>query len=339
MNQVNLPTILEKTVSIPPKRHYWLVRTMSGDYYSDYLSNHFIAIGFDSISLKDIWAARQQGENAQKYLSELIKNRYEKTDQNVNYSYAAAQLLRFCYKIQEGDIVVVPGRSNDRRVTIGIVEGKPFEELNKKAEAKTDCPFYKRIKVKWCGKFLRNELNPVLQLIFNSRHIVSNIDDYAQYIDSTIYNFYQKGNITYLVLTVKTHEDIPSNDFMFIGDVLTLLSDYMEEQNIEMNINDIRMKACVQSPGDIILFATSGQGICLIGLIILLLNGGTFKIEKFGLDLSSKGILKNLSEFLDRRRDRKQIKALCKKLENLRIEDPKDLLDILKKLKNPREKY
>lgn len=341
MTEVNLQSILDKTVVIPATRRYWLVRTMGGDYYSDYYSHNFIAIGYDLITLKDIWTAKQQGPNAQKHLSDIIKKRYEKTDKGkeINATYAAAQLLRFCGEIKKGDIVLVPGRSHERRITIGVVKGLPYEELHLQNDTPTDCPFSKRIKVDWYKEYSRNKLNPQLQLIFNSRHIVSSIDDYAQYIDSTVFNFYQKDNKTYLVLSVKTHRDILGSDFMFIGDVLSLLAGYVEKNNVSVNIDDIRMKVCVQSPGDIIMFATSAEGICLFGLIILLLNGGKFQLEKFGLELSTKGIFQQLSDFLDRRQDRRQTEAICRKLDHMEIDNPDDLLKALEQLKNPRDKY
>lgn len=341
MNGLNLQEILKETVSIPSKRHYWLVRTMGGNYYPEYYQNNFIAIGYDPISLKDIRIAKEQGDNAQKYLSESINKRYEKTDSHkeINPAYAAAQLLRFCDTIEDGDVVIVPSRSNEKMIGIGIIDGKPYEELKKINPENKECPFRKRIKVKWCGEFNRHALNPRLQLIFNSRHIVSNVDNYAQLVDNCIYNFYQKDDQTYLVLSVKTQRDIPGNDFMFIGDVLSLLSEYVDENNINMNIDDIRMKVCVQSPGDILMFAKSAEGICLFGLIILLLNGGRFQLEKFGLELSTKGIFQHLSEFLDRQRDRRVTKALCKKLENLQIDNPEDLLQAIKQIKSPRDKY
>lgn len=341
MNELNLQEILKESVLIPSNRHYWLVRTMGGDFYPDYYRNNFIAIGYDLISLKDISIAKAQGDNAQKYLSERVFKRYEKTDSHkeINPGYAAAQLLRFSVAIKEGDVVLVPGRSNERKIGIGIVAGEPYEEIRKTDPENKECPFRKRIKVIWCDEFDRYKLNPQLQLIFNSRHIVSNVDNYAQLIDNCIFDFYRKEDQTYLVLSVKTQKDIPGNDFMFIGDVLSLLSDFIEENHLNLNVDDIRMKACVQSPGDIIMFAKSAEGICLFGLIILLLNGGKFQLEKFGLELSTKGILQHLSEFLDRRRDRKVTKALCKKLENLDIDNPDDLLQAIKQIKSPRDKY
>lgn len=336
-----LSFLQDNTSNIPEKRNYWLIRAMGGDYYHDFYNNNYVAIGYDKVSLDEVKHAFNLGLNATQTLKEIFASKYPKSEtrhDNINPSYAAAQLLRFCCEVQQGDVVIVPGKSHDKVVAIGIIESTVYEESD--SQYLQICPFTKRLKVSWVKRSNRTTLNPQLQLLFNSRHIVSNANHYAQFIDSAIGNFYRKGDTTYLVLNVKTQDAIAVNDFLFIGDILSLVTEYSDENNLGINVDDIHMKVCVQSPGDIIIYAPSFVKIAIIGVFILLLiNGGNFSIKKWGINLGTKGILHNISEFLDRRTDRKRVEALIQKVQTLKIDNPEDLRKLLTETQNPREKY
>ena len=341
MNELNLSNLLDNTSNIPENRNYWLVRSMGGDYYDDFYQNRYVAIGYDEISLKEVKFAHSFGVDASPKLKEIFASKHPKKETNnddkLNASYAAAQLLKFCCELKEGDLVIVPGKSNEKVIAIGIVDGKVYEE--KDSNLLQNCPFVKRIKISWIKQYNRKQLNPQLQLLFNSRHIVSSANNYSQFIDSTTGNFYRKGKMTFLVLNVQTKKEIAVTDFLFVGDLLSLVKEYSDENSLGIDVDEINMKVCVQSPGDIIMYALSPAGISILGLLILLLNGGKFSIEKWGLDISTKGIIQHISEFLDKRKDRQRQKALIKKIETLKIENPEDLCKILVEMKNPREKY
>lgn len=328
-------------ILISSQRNYWLVRTMGGDYFREYFEENFIAIGYDKVNLKDIKFSSTFGREAQRKLTEIVRSRYI-DDKEINPSYAASQLLKFATEIKPGDIVIVPGKSHNRQVAIGVVEGKVYEKIHEKTQNEKACPFVKRINVKWIKQDYRDLLNPQIQLMFNSRHIVSNVNDYSEYIDSTTNDFYEKDDNTYLVLRVKTQQEIFGSDFLFAGDIFQLVNEYFEEEKINIKAEDVvKIKACVQSPGDIIMFAKDNSGLVMfvIGALILLINGGGLKISSIGVDLSTTGLLKSVSEFLDRRRDRKLQKTVEKKLKNLDVDNPEDLLNAIKDLKNPRTEY
>ena len=343
MTNIDPQEKINEMISIPSQRNYWLVRSMGGDYFREYYKKMFVAIGYDKIFLKDIKYVRTFGTEAQRKLTEIITERYV-NDKNINPSYAASQLLKFSLDIKVGDIVIVPGKSYNRHIALGIVNSNVYEEKGplESSEREEICPFTKRIDVKWIKADYRNALNPQMQLMFNSRHIVSNVTHYAEYIDSTTNDFYGKDDNTYLVLRVKTKQDISGSDFLFVGDIFQLVNEYFEEKKINIKAEDVvKIKACVQSPGDIIMFAKENSGLVMfaIGALILLINGGGLKISSIGVDLSTPGLLKSVSEFLDRKRDRKLQEAAEKKLRSLEIKNPEDLLNVIKALKNPRTEY
>lgn len=323
------------TKNINPERRYWLVRTMGGDYYPEYKTRGFIAIGYNPISLKDIKYAISKGKDSQKALIEISLSHYGEMSNN---SYKSAQLLTFTNDMKIGDIVIMPARISGY-VSLGEITGDVYEETNISKDIEA-CQFSKRRNVRWIKEYNRNKLNPKLQLIFASRHIISNIDKYSLYIDSFINDFYKKDNETFLVLKVKEEDDISGSDITFISDILSVLDDYSRENQLQVTSEDIKVKISLQSPGDILMHAFSSEGIMILGLIIMIIKSGSFSYNKEeGVKISTNDIFQSISEFLDRRRDRKFKSSLQKKLDSMKIDNPEDLINIIEAEKNKRKEY
>lgn len=79
----------------------------------------------------------------------------------------------------------------------------------------------------------------------------------------------------------------------------------------------------------------------------MLIKGGDFSITKeHGLNIkvgtlseAAEKLLKSLSDFLDRKRDRKFKESLQKKLDNMKIETPEDLTKVMKEFNDKRKSY
>jgi restriction system protein len=342
----NISTIkylFDEITTVEKDTHYWLVRTMGGDFFYEYLSRGYIAIGYNEITLNEIKFASTFGEKAGEQLKKIVEakealKKQSDDEDEINAQYATTQLLKFYRDIQIGDVIVIPGRNSDD-IAFAKIESGVYEEPNV-SKLEGVCNFAKRRKIHLLHKTTRTELNPKLQLMFNSRHIVSNVDGYASYIDSSISDFYAKDGYTNLVLRVREEDNLRASDFGLVPALVELVKDFSEENKLEINTDDIKAKMCVQSPGDILMFATSWEGITLIGLFILLLKSGELSYSKeSGFKIKVGDILRSASEFLDRRRDRKFKKAMQDKLENMKIETPKDLTAIMKEFNDKRESY
>ena len=323
---------------------------MGGDFYNEYISRGYIAIGYNEISLAEIKLSASHNDEAVNTLKKIIdsKESISSVDvDDINPQYAAIQLLKFYRDIQIGDIIVIPGKSSDQ-TAIARVESSVYEEKEEDVSKLSGiCNFRKRRRIKIINRSFRSKLNPKMQLMFSSRHIVSNADNYAQYIDSCISDYYQKDGNTFLVLRVKEEDSISADDFGLVPDLIGLLKDYSEEIHLNINVQTVKMKTCVQSPGDILMYATSWEAITLIGMFIMIIKGGEFSITKGdGLKIkvgtlseATEKTLKSLSDFLDRRRDRAFKESLQKKLDNMKIETPEDLTKVMKEFNDKRESY
>ena len=76
-------------------------------------------------------------------------------------------------------------------------------------------------------------------------------------------------------------------------------------------------------------------------MLVLLINGGGLKSEWF--DLSTPGLIKSCSEFLDRQTDRELRESMKEKLDSLGTDTPEDfqkaVIELLKAQNETREKY
>lgn len=334
------------TPEILQERKYWLVRSMGGDYYGEYVSRGFIAIGYNEVSLNEIKYSLTKKKDAVNELKSIIDTK-DIDEDSLNYlkRYGTPQLLRFYTELNEGDIVVIPS-SESYKIAIGIIESNVYEIPDDEIPYDTNfCQFKKRRKITILKKLSRNSLNPEMQLMFNSRHAISNVDKYAEFIDGCIRDFYVKGDITYLVLRVRQENEIRAVDFSLVPEIINLLEEFCIENELEYDKDSIKMKLCVQSPGDILVFAQKPEIIFLVGLVITLIKGAQINIGKlvsFKIPSAADNtahIIKALGEFIERKQDKKFKETIRQKIENMDIESPDDITKILSEFYKGREKY
>ena len=274
MEYFDVEKLIKYIEPIKDETKYWLVRTMGGDYYDEYVDKNFIAIGYNEITVDNLKHLPQKEKPARKILQEMLKGRKESIR---NTGYPASQMLRFAREMKVGDIVVVPA-SSSYKVTFGVIESELYQETMN-LHAALGCPFAKRRNVKWIRTSMRHSLPAELQLMFNSRHIISEIkDDYVSFVDNFLNDFYTKGDMTYLVLRVRQEETLSADDFTLVGDLMDLFNDYSVKNELGLTSQDIKMKMSVQSPGDILAFAQSPEAITIIGLFILFLKSAIYRV-------------------------------------------------------------
>lgn len=329
--------------SISTERRYWLVRTMGGDYYKEYVLDGFIAIGYNEITIEDLRNLPPDYTLAKDILAEKLDIKLEIPKERSGY--IISQILRFERELTIGDIIIVPGR-NSHMASFGIVTSDTYEYTENAHKAEV-CQFEKRRSVEWLKHSSRYDLHAELQLMFNSRHIISNVDGYGSLIDNLLNDFYIKGDKTFIVLRVRQEDELSAEDFTLVGDLMSLFNEFSEEYGLGVTSADVKMKMSVQSPGDITAFASSPEGIAVIGLIIMFIKGGTFSINWGGFDLNIKvptmsesfaKIATALNGFLNDRSKRQIIKKLGTKLDNMEIETPQSIISIMQELGTPNKK-
>ncbi len=337
--ETGIERINDYVLNVSHDIHYWMVRTMGGDFYQDFIKGDFIAIGYNEIPLKDIESINLEDQTAINQLRKKVNEIY----QPARPGHIVSQLLRFCKQINLGDVIVLPGHSSFE-VSLCRVKGKVYEEHDIDNQL-NECQFIKRIPIEVVRTTTRLALPPKAQLMFGSRHPISSIDDYATYIDNSMMDFYEKDQEVHLVLHVESERDISTSTFYGLQNIFEVVKCFCKENTIEYKEDDITIKVQMESPG-LLHFISENQNILyFIGLVILLLNGGGLKIDNeiFKLHLHTDGLISKMSDFLDRRIDRKIKESIQKSLDKMKIKTPEDfknaIATLLEKINDRRNNY
>ena len=318
---LEVSNINEYVQTVRQDNNYWMVRTMGGAYYEEFVQDKFIAIGYNEILLREINSLRGDMKHHARQLKETVKHHYVDVERP---GYIASQLVKFCEEIKEGDIVLVPG-SYSHDISICEVTGNVYEETDVR-ENNRKCPFMKRLPVRILRQTTRTFLPPKAQLMFNSRHPISCINDYAVYLDNTCLDYYNKNEETHLVLRIQTQDSVSVETFYNIERLFKLAEDFCQEIGLEGNSAEVEMKVQMESPGLLHFISRNKNYLATIGLLIMLINGGGLEINhgNFHMNLNTPGLVQSCSNFLDRQEDRAMQESIRHSLDSLKIKTPED---------------
>lgn len=333
MEYSNFEELVEDIKNIDSEQNYWMVRTMGGTYFDEFFSGNYIAVGYNAVTLADINLLPHSDSTAKDVLKAMFQDRYPNLR---NTGYPVAQLLRFSRDIKSGDIVIIPS-SGASNVAFGTVIGDMYEEEHPLIDIDHHCDFKKRYRIEWKYKTVRYSLPPSLQLMFNSRHILSDVNSYAPYIDSIMNDCYVKDDILHLVLKIQTQNEVSLDDFCDIKAISTLIEDFCRKNEIPHE-DALIMKIQMESPGWLRLSTKNIFKLLAFGLFITALTGGGLKYTTDnGLELYTNGIPGAINDYLDRAADRNLINSAARAMDSLKIKSPDDMKPIIEILKAKNE--
>ena len=104
---------------------------------------------------------------------------------------------------------------------------------------------------------------------------------------------------------------------------IALVTDFV---NSILEKNECSMKVQMESPGLLHFISKKKNILSTVGILVLLINGGglEFNNKDFQFKLKTDGIIKNVSEFLDRKTDREMRDKIKDSLDSLQINTPDD---------------
>lgn len=319
---------------VPAETNYWFIRTDGGKLYGAFLSNNEIAVGYPEITMSDMALLKSKEDEGK--LINKIKSHYPK---HKRPGLIESQLFRFKNDIKKGDFVVIPNAST-KEIAIGrvmddaIFSGKAYT-LRRMGKDFPEKGFFKRRKIKWLKQIKRAKINPKLLQMFNSHQTINNATDYGDYIDSSVFSFYQKASSYNLVINVEAEHKLKARDlYDTIVDLMDMSDEILKNKlkNTQYDSREIESQTNLNSPG-FIKFISDHRGTLLImGVLIVGLNGGTMDMGwgdahmKLGLD---KGTIAYVKEYLEDTENREMKKVLTAKLKNLNVKSPAELIQIL----------
>lgn len=344
--------------SIESHRNYWFVRTNSGIFYDDFVFNDYIAIAWDQISVKLFkeggeYLIRTMIEANEKALSS--KSFSDEDDDEMDPSGGAKaritaiynKLNRFINEMKPGDIVLIPSKNSDV-IKVGTITSDVYEDpsymenyLSENPGTElTICPYAKRRKVTWLKSISKTHRDIYLTRAINSQHALSQMNEYAPYIDRAIYPIYRKNNEVHSTLHAGHPNGMNLKELaQFSNTILSLVDDISDQCGISIADDDVQVKINIHSPGLIELIGLTAGGGIAVAIILFavnhLINGGKFNLSftksptgevNFSIGSETPGI--KGSEQNDRELDLKEKEMLITLIKDMDIKNPQAIAAI-----------
>lgn len=278
---------------IPEATRFWMIRTKKGYFYNEFISQKFVALGWNEI-LIDNYNADEEA------LKEHIKNVYG----DKRPGLAVNKCKNFISQIKEGDILVIPNEGS-RRITFAKA-GAYYEENKCTTEAEIDviykidnrelliddieCPYKKRRIIEILRTVENIGINYHLVSAISSYHGLCNFDEYATLILDCIYDIYSFRNDISMSFNVTKKDAIKPRE---ITNLMYGLTEYLcaivDEDCLETTIN-------LNSPGKVkialkkIANVLDARCWCFLGILVVI-TGGSVK------DAELPGVVKVIQDF------------------------------------------
>lgn len=253
--------LLEEIALVPDERNYWFIRTDGGENYDAFYTNQFIGIGWNEINPKDLL---EKSEIEIKKRISIANNYNTDTKGGRTKATAAYHKLKRFEGLKKNDLVIIPSRSSSR-LAFGIIKDS---KIYIEPEPMDGCDYFKRRKVIWQDQLPLSQLDPIFYKIIQSRHAISNIDKYANFIDNCITDLYKKQDNVHFILEVTNEGAIEIDSWIKLMDAVKTLAakindkfDFQEEQF------PLSVQVSVRSPGKIEFRRHAGKTLIVLASI------------------------------------------------------------------------
>lgn len=245
---------------LPITNDYWFVRTNGGEYFDTFLKHGFIAIGWNQVTFEDMKKTRVEVKKKIARIENLdVANKYESAEVTRIYN----KILRF-RDMRKEDVIVMPS-SGSSRFAFGIASTDKGFEVESNV---FDCPYQKRRRVKWIKTLSFSELDNVFYKIRRPQHALSKINEFSGYIDSVMYDVFQKDEFSHFVVRVQLDQSIPLRTLAdTLQDIFHLMSEVNRDFGLNEDVDDSSIKITLQSPG---YFNLKQRGVALVFVAMLL---------------------------------------------------------------------
>lgn len=323
--------------SINNATNFWLVRTDGGLLFDTFYANDLIALGYGNISTKEIESTKSEGAINSKLLEEIVRKKYKDLPRP---GFAVSQIRRFYSEISAGDIVVIPSFSSANLAIGEIIDDNVFTTDLYRRRGRSDVlveDFHKCRKVRWLKTIKTSTINPQLFKLFFSHQTIVNAYSYRSHICGALYDFYRDDQGYHLVLDIEKER---TSAFQLCNGMAELLEIAQEIAKLNLrctlDLDDIEMKINLNSPGKLELIQKGGAILLVCGILLVGVNGGGFNVsvKSIGLnaDLSTKGLLHQINEYMNSSADREVKMKLMSKIDKLEIKKPEEIRGLLNEI-------
>jgi hypothetical protein len=321
---IEVQEAIENVRIVDSNRNYWFIRSYGGQMFQDFIERGYVGLGMNEVPFDYLDEYKEADDDNKLY--NRIRNFIDK---NTSYKDGEAtkwtnQLINFQHKVKVGDLVITPNK-NSTYFHIGVIESDVYhvnEEFtfyhNKKYEKYPD----KRRKVRWEKLISSSDVRSDLKGMTSTHQAITLINKYSEGIEGHISSIYIKEDKMHLVIKVNQDEDINAFDLKdFLSSITFFYKEFCFEEGID--IEDLTIKIKLQSKGKLALKASVYGGVFGIASLILLSNNNQFKAGVGEQSISfttGDGLLKSVSDFLDRNQQRKiEYETFRVSMDNLKV--------------------
>lgn len=309
MTQLNMNEVLNEIVKLVTNanknKKYWMIRTDNGQNYQSFYKKEYIALSLENYPLAIVSEAKQflgKPLLVRNYIKDCLKGFHKegriKLDKDIDdKSYAsvvgriAGQIYSFAFEIKKDDIVLIPSERSSI-ISIGqIVEDDLF--INDKLIV-NDFTFKR--KVKWIATIPKRKLDPCLYRALGAHQAVSNISEYAEFIERNYNSIFNIGDECHYVLTVNSLKVKARQLTSMVNDMLNMVEDISSTYSMNLDVDSIDLSVSLNSPGKIVLKSTITIGILLMA-IATSFSGDTIKYDN--LEFMNNGVFNSLVQFVN----------------------------------------
>lgn len=233
-------------LSIPEisnEKQIWFIRTNGGLYYNDFITNKYVALGWDAVSIDLLLNSSISNDAKKEKISELYPD--EKRP-----GLIFSQLYNFHCVMNNGDLVLIPSEGT-KFIRVGIL-GETVEEvshINNSNEEYVVCSYTHKRKVQWISE-IDVSRDIYLSKIIKVQQTISNITEYADYIYRNIYSCYIVDDFIHLSLQKTSSSDLEMKSNVELqASILEIVDIFYELYGEDETYKKITIKTAVGSPG------------------------------------------------------------------------------------------
>lgn len=248
------------------EKGYWFVRTDSGIYFDTFVKNNFIGIGWNQITIEDITHSTKAGNEVKSKIAATENIDIELSKGKGKATSIFNKLMRF-NSLKKGDLVIIPSRNSSRYAFGVIQDSNIFSDIDNSH----NCEYYKRKSVKWLSVEHVDKLDPIFYQIKITRHAISDIRKYANYIDNVTNSLYFKAGFGHFVLDIKTQKGINVITLIELVKSIQSLSEIINNTyDLNEDIDQNSIKLNLQSPGLIEFKLPIGKTLTILAAVLIM---------------------------------------------------------------------
>ena len=113
-------------------------------------------------------------------------------------------------------------------------------------------------------------------------------------------------------------------------ELLMMAKEFSEHYNLDLDFTDLKVKVLLNSEGKYEWITKRLRSATFLGVLTVLITGGGLNVGE-DFHLTTPGLVKSISDFLDARAERKQRQLLLEKYaDSIKVAEPEEFINVMK---------